>query len=121
MCRFLKVLTQKDKDLTNEERNLLSVGYKHVIGGRRNAYRAVHAISQNSKYSEHLSALEEYKKKIVKETADICEDLVKLIDDHFIPKAGESIESEVFFHKMKGDYYRYLAEVSQAPELDDVK
>ena len=55
MCNFLKILTEKDKDLTNEERNLLSVGYKHVIGGRRNAYRAVHAISQNSKYSEHLS------------------------------------------------------------------
>ena len=58
MCKFLNILKQKDKDLTNEERNLLSVGYKHVIGGRRNAYRAVHAISQNSKYSEHLSALD---------------------------------------------------------------
>ena len=121
MCKFLNILKQKDKDLTNEERNLLSVGYKHVIGGRRNAYRAVHAISQNSKYSEHLSALEEYKKKIVKETADICEDLVKLIDANFIPNAKDSIESEVFFHKMKGDYYRYLAEVSQAPELEEVK
>ena len=121
MCNFLKILTKKNADLTNEERNLLSVGYKHVIGGRRNAYRAVHAISQNSKYSEHLSALEDYKKKIVKETADICEDLVKLIDDHFTPNAKGKLESEVFFHKMKGDYYRYLAEVSQAPELEDVK
>ena len=35
----------------------------------------------------------------------------KLLDDYLIPKAG-SAESKVFYLKMKGDYYRYLAEVA---------
>ena len=120
MCRFLKVLLEKKEDLTNEERNLLSVGYKHIIGSRRNAYRTIQAISQQPKYSEYAGQLEDYKKKVVKEAADICDDLVKIIDNDFIPKAS-NLESEGFFNKMKGDYYRYLAEVSEGAQLEEVK
>lgn len=32
-----------------------------------------------------------------------------MLDKHLIPSA-QSGESKVFYHKMKGDYYRYLAE-----------
>ena len=35
----------------------------------------------------------------------------KLLEDHLIKKAEEP-ESKVFYLKMKGDYYRYLAEVA---------
>lgn len=34
-----------------------------------------------------------------------------LLDKYLIPKAS-SPESKVFYLKMKGDYYRYLAEVA---------
>ena len=34
----------------------------------------------------------------------------QLLDQYLIPKAGTT-ESKVFYLKMKGDYYRYLAEV----------
>ena len=34
-----------------------------------------------------------------------------LLDKHLIPKASNA-ESKVFYLKMKGDYYRYLAEVA---------
>lgn len=34
-----------------------------------------------------------------------------LLDSHLIPKASNA-ESKVFYLKMKGDYYRYLAEVA---------
>lgn len=34
-----------------------------------------------------------------------------LLDKHLIPKASNP-ESKVFYLKMKGDYYRYLAEVA---------
>ena len=35
----------------------------------------------------------------------------KLLDEYLIAKA-ELCESKVFYLKMKGDYYRYLAEVA---------
>ena len=42
-------------------------------------------------------------------TCAVCEDILKVLDDHLI-KSAESGESKVFYHKMKGDYHRYLAE-----------
>jgi len=37
--------------------------------------------------------------------------LQNLLDKFLIPKASNA-ESKVFYLKMKGDYYRYLAEVA---------
>ena len=34
---------------------------------------------------------------------------MSLLDKHLIPHASTG-ESKVFYYKMKGDYYRYLAE-----------
>ena len=36
--------------------------------------------------------------------------VLKLLDEQLIPKASTG-ESKVFYLKMKGDYFRYLAEV----------
>lgn len=38
-----------------------------------------------------------------------------LLDKYLIPKAGNP-ESKVFYLKMKGDYYRYLAEVASGDD-----
>lgn len=38
-------------------------------------------------------------------------DLQDLLDKHLIPNATPA-DSKVFYLKMKGDYYRYLAEVA---------
>ena len=35
----------------------------------------------------------------------------ELLDKYLIPKANDS-DSKVFYQKMKGDYYRYIAEVA---------
>jgi len=53
----------------------------------------------------------EYREKIEKELNDICGDVLQLLDKRLIAKASNP-ESEVFYLKMKGDYYRYLAEVA---------
>ena len=41
--------------------------------------------------------------------------LQNLLDKHLVSSA-QSAESKVFYLKMKGDYYRYLAEVASAEE-----
>jgi len=102
--------------LNNEERNLLSVAYKNVVGARRSAWRVVSSIEQKSEASEKKTEqAKKYREKIEEELKDICNEVLKLLENCLIKKAADddSHDSHVFYLKMKGDYYRYLSEVSQ--------
>ena len=46
MVENMKVVASADQELTVEERNLLSVAYKNVIGARRASWRIVTSIEQ---------------------------------------------------------------------------
>jgi len=112
MVENMKVVASANKELSVEERNLLSVAYKNVIGARRASWRIVTSIEQKeeSKGNEtQVTLIKTYRQEIEAELAKICEDILSVLDTHLIPSA-ESGESKVFYYKMKGDYHRYLAE-----------
>ncbi|KAF1757728.1 hypothetical protein GCK72_014184 [Caenorhabditis remanei] len=112
MAAAMKKVTEQGQELSNEERNLLSVAYKNVVGARRSSWRVISSIEQKTEGSEKKQQLaKEYRLKVEQELNDICQDVLKLLDDFLIVKAGAA-ESKVFYLKMKGDYYRYLAEVA---------
>lgn len=46
---------------------------------------------------------------------DVCVNILNLLDNHLIPTAKKG-ESQVFYMKMKGDYHRYLAEITNDDE-----
>ena len=119
MIDFLKILKQKEDDLTVDERNLLSVAYKNSISERRTAWRAFCSIAQNKKYEKYSKSIQEYKDKVVEEMQGICDRVVIEID-HFLEKAKDE-ESKVFFYKMKADYFRYMSEVSTGDKLEQIK
>jgi 14-3-3 protein epsilon len=54
-----------------------------------------------------------YREKIEEELNTICGDILSLIDQIIATKTN-SAEAKVFFLKMQGDYYRYLAEFQTA-------
>ncbi|TVY38924.1 14-3-3 protein-like protein [Lachnellula subtilissima] len=112
MVENMKSVASEDQELSVEERNLLSVAYKNVIGARRASWRIVTSIEQKEESkgnSSQVGLIKEYRQKIEAELAKICEDILEVLDKHLIPSA-KSGESKVFYHKMKGDYHRYLAE-----------
>lgn len=114
MVESMKSVATMEQELSVEERNLLSVAYKNVIGARRASWRIVSSIEQKeeSKGNEnHVKMIQDYKKKIEGELSKVCDDVLKVLDD-FLIKNASSGESKVFYQKMKGDYYRYLAEFS---------
>ncbi|TKS80734.1 14-3-3 protein gamma-2 [Collichthys lucidus] len=87
MAAAMKSVTELNEALSNEERNLLSVAYKNVVGARRSSWRVISSIEQ-------------------KTSADGNEKKIEM-------NCSETQhESKVFYLKMKGDYYRYLAEVA---------
>merc|ERR1712023_437237 len=51
----------------------------------------------------------EYRMKVETELQGICDTILGLLDGSLIPGAKDA-ESKVFYHKMKGDYFRYIAE-----------
>jgi len=108
----MKTVAGMDVELTVEERNLLSVAYKNVIGARRASWRIISSIEQKeeSKGTEEKTAMiKNYRDQVEKELNDICSDILGVLDKHLIPSATTG-ESKVFYYKMKGDYHRYLAE-----------
>ncbi|KAH7673438.1 14-3-3 protein [Dioscorea alata] len=112
MVEAMKKVAKLDLELTVEERNLLSVGYKNVIGARRASWRIMSSIEQKeeSKGNENnVKLIKGYRLKVEEELTKICDDILSIIDEHLIP-ASSTGESSVFYYKMKGDYYRYLAE-----------
>jgi 14-3-3 protein epsilon len=114
MVNAMKNVAQLNVELTVEERNLLSVAYKNVVGARRASWRIISSIEQKEKSKENeanVNRIRAYGKKVEKELADICHDVLHVLDDHLI-KSSTSEESKVFYYKMKGDYYRYMAEFS---------
>lgn len=133
-----------------EERNLLSVAYKNVVGSKRSSWRVLSALeNKETKNEEKQELIKEYRGKIESELVEICQDVVvcmlwfkvqivpkiawviltfylfivlqNLLDSHLIKDSGESSDTadtnKVFYLKMKGDYFRYLAEINN-PDKD---
>jgi len=112
MVEAMKRVASMDVELTVEERNLLSVAYKNVIGARRASWRIITSIEQkeeNKGNENHVARIKEDRAKVENELTNICSDIVNVLDQHLIPTATSG-ESKVFYNKMKGDYHRYLAE-----------
>lgn len=104
------VQTKKD-DLTNEERDLLSIAYKGCIMGRRDGLKSINefeATERNSN-SKFINLVLEFKSILEKELNEYCCRLITIIDEYLLKKEI-SDESKVFYIKLKADYYKYLSE-----------
>uniref|UniRef100_A0AAR2L288 14-3-3 domain-containing protein n=1 Tax=Pygocentrus nattereri TaxID=42514 RepID=A0AAR2L288_PYGNA len=116
MAASMKEVTEAGTELSNEERNLLSVAYKNVVGARRSAWRVISSIEQKTEGSDKkLQMVKEYREKVESELREICNDVLELLSKYLIENSTNP-ESKVFYLKMKGDYYRYLAEVASGDD-----
>ena len=77
-----KVATTSTSDLSLEERNLLSVAYKNVVGARRASLRIIGSIAQKEaeKGTSRTSLVSVYKEKVAEELQTICYDILSLLD-----------------------------------------
>ena len=72
--------------LSNEERNLLSVAYKNSVGTRRVAWRTIIAIQDKEEYkgSKYIELIRWYRQKFEHELDDICNDVIELLSNTLI-------------------------------------
>eukprot|EP01112_Ceratiomyxa_fruticulosa_P014651 TRINITY_DN4212_c0_g3_i1.p1 TRINITY_DN4212_c0_g3~~TRINITY_DN4212_c0_g3_i1.p1 ORF type:complete len:213 (+),score=22.57 TRINITY_DN4212_c0_g3_i1:224-862(+) len=120
MAEMMKeVVISYPAELSVEERSLLSVAYKNIIGNRRASFRILSSIQQKRE-QENLSPMlrqmmKGYISKINNESINICNDIIYLLDCFLIPHTFVQ-ENKIFYLKMKSDYYRYLSEFAEGKD-----
>jgi len=125
MVKIIEALVRKklkeEQPLTADQRNLLSVAYKNVVGAKRSSWRMLNDDSQ----FENAELVSSYKLQIEKELKETCtvvlDVLNKMVDQNEkrMKDAAEDVdikECQVFYLKMIGDYYRYLTEIFSTNE-----
>lgn len=118
MVQNVKALAELNIQLNVEERNLLSVAYKNVVGARRASWRVLSSIESKEKEkgeSDKVALISAYREKVEKELEKICNELLDVLEN-FLLKEDKTAEGQVFYWKMAGDYWRYLAEFAAAED-----
>jgi len=133
MMRYTKQilkLVENGDDVTDEERNLISISYKNVMSARRSAVRTasqmIQCIESEPVIVDHPDwesgfhdAGSEFKTKNANELYDLIHEVSQEIVAFFTkgPQAAKKSEVLVFFYKMDGDYNRYGAESSSEDQM----
>jgi 14-3-3 protein epsilon len=120
MVKYMKrivTMGTKGDELSVEERNLISVGYKNMMSVRRTAWRTIQGMEGHDPDLDSLT--EAYKQSVTEEVFALIEEVGKEIVEPYVegPMAATTTEVLVFFHKMAGDYNRYGAEITK----DDIR
>ncbi|GMH02538.1 hypothetical protein Nepgr_004377 [Nepenthes gracilis] len=98
-------------DLTVEERGLLYCGYKRMVDFRRDWWRFLRR-NQGEEAKKLLAEVE-------LELSNICVEFLRVIDDHLIPYSSFT-ESTILYYRLKGDFYRYIAEIKGGNVRDEI-
>jgi len=116
MCDFLsqlvKIKSEQKEPLSVDERNLLSVAYKNVVGTKRQSWRM---LTQGNFQDLSKDVLDSYKVIVETELEAICNEVIELLKkttevSREAQETDDAKEDLVFYLKMSGDYYRYLSE-----------
>jgi len=109
MARAMRKVTEFDGSLSQEKRNLLSVAYKNVVGARRSSWRVICMIEQRAENDKKKKIAQDFRVKVEGELDTTCHEVLNLLEKHLITDdCGD--EERVFYLKMRGDYWRYIAE-----------
>ena len=119
MVGFVTALA-KQKTLSVEERNLLSVAFKNVVGSKRASWRILSGIEAKERETGDPARADRVgglRGVVEEELAGVCTALLDLIDGTLLPKDATP-EGIAFYNKMAGDYNRYMAEFATGPQRE---
>jgi len=118
MEALVKRKIESNAELSADQRNLLSVAYKNVVGAKRSSWRM---LSEEGQFDD-TELVGKYKKRVESELDATCNEILRILQELAKQNKGRLDEEEneetkkkleecqVFYLKMIGDYYRYLTE-----------
>jgi len=119
MEKLVKNKLDKTEELSPDQRNLLSVAYKNVVGAKRSSWRM---LNDDNQFDEAADLAAKYKKCVETELEENCTQILDVLqklsaqnadrmkEEEDAEKKKQLEECQVFYLKMIGDYYRYLTE-----------
>lgn len=127
MADMMKGVVNMDGHLNKEERAMLSTVYRHLVGERRVAWRMVCSGYSNGdsimgacggdEDAHHVHDMfDVMRSRIEDEIMDYCDDIQDLLSKIILNET--CTEGLVSLLKMKGDYYRYAAEILTHEDLE---
>ena len=122
MVEYMKEVAKSGEELTVDERNLLSVAYKNVIGTRRASWRIISSIEQKEE-SKGATRLTSNKSRPTDQRLRRNSRRSATMFCLFLPTTSSPrlslVNRRSFYYKMKGDYHRYLAEFAFGEKRND--
>ena len=110
----------KSKDLSPQERELLTFGYISYINSQRHSLHICMAFETKEKKeyeSPILSHICDYRKKIETELTENIKSIILSLDAILIKNAEENM-TKIYYLKLKGDFCRYICEYDKAIERE---
>lgn len=125
MSEMMKGIVSIGGSLNKEERGMLSSAYRHLVGERRHSWRMVssgyNSLTSNDTdkitESEQHDMLDIMRCRIEDEIIEYCDEMQDLLSRVFLNET--CAEGQVSLLKMKGDYFRYAAEILTDQDLDE--
>ena len=91
MAYYMVKIAQTDQPLTVEERNLLSIAFKNILGAKRESLRILgdleKIIRPHCDWKE-VSLLQQ-KQQVESELHSIATDLIRLVEQHLTPNGSK--------------------------------
>jgi len=114
ICKAL-VRAAGNTPLTADERDVVAVSFKNVVCAMRAAWRTLEETHEDKRKE---SILAEYRAQVERGIQDVCRSHLEVLEGAqkqggLIKSNQNKPDSHVFFIKMAGDHYRYLAEVTK--------
>ena len=111
--RFFKDLINERNRISKEQREMYVSACKRLISPSREAFHIINEEIANldkNNDQEVIERLQGIEKNLKDEISKVCNSLLETVDMTLLPAVSDS-QSIVYFNKVKGDCYRYLAEI----------
>jgi 14-3-3 protein epsilon len=111
-------LIELDPVFDKRRSNLFHAIYKMVIDSIRDVLSIIShctEIEEQRNHTGHVALLQTKHEELCRKLISFSKEAVGLIDQYLLPNAND-VQLQVFFLKLKGDLWRYIAEFSEENE-----
>ena len=90
MVMWITKFIQLEPKLSMDERNILSAGFKNIIGSKRSSWRLLQNLERKEEKkggnnNTNLNSVREVKVKVENEMRRICDDIQNILDKYLVP------------------------------------